>query len=424
MNPEPVTPESEDLGRRAQSVYDLEVTLVKFLERMFSVYRFDNPTLNLAQATAPTHPIVVPPDNVVSYDPVERAETLYLKVPPRIERGRVPRTVTGEIAVDKLPDCPSIIVQVINARVEMDNSNTTKVVTVRILVSAYDENPNSQGYQDCLNMMEAIEIAFTSFGQQGIDQAYPIQLPIDWKLVEADCFPHYIGEMTTSWVLPAGRPMPEEYGFIPAEHLDFRIEHIGGRVAEFRPVVTPPVDPPPVEPLSIQDNFDRADGQLGANWAKPPASEHTLVIVNNQVTPNIDGGHSFAFWIGNVFNQDQYAQAKLVDIGIWSGVIVRATVDVDAFYLAFVFSANDYRIFLRKDGNYSQLISASAATWSDGDVMRLEARGLNPVELTLLQNGVPVLSYTDTTENIVGGAAGLGVYNLQHLDDFEGGDLT
>ena len=227
MTPEPVTPPEEDLGRRAQSLYDLEVTIVKFLTNLVGGYRLDNPTLNLAQATQPTHPIT-PPQNVVPYDPTERAQTLELKVPPRVERGRVPRTVTGEIEVDKLPDCPAIIVQATNARIELEGSHTQTVVTVRILVNAYDENPDSSGYQDVLNIVEAIGIALTSFGQQGLDQAYPIVLPIDWRLIESDTFPHFIAEMTTTWTLPAGRPMPDEESFlVPAEHLHLNIQHEG-----------------------------------------------------------------------------------------------------------------------------------------------------------------------------------------------------
>jgi hypothetical protein len=223
MTPEPVTPPEHDLGRRAQSLYDLEVTLVKFITRLFiDAYRLDNPTLNLVQATAPSHPIPVNPDEVVSYDPTERAQTLMLKVPPRVVRGRVPRTVTGEIAVDKLPDCPAIIVQAVSAKVQNDET----LVTVRILVNAYDENPDSGGYQDVQNMVEAIAIALTSFGQQGIDQAYPIVMPFTWQLVEADTFPHYIAEMTTEWELPSGRPLPdsETFGIVPAEHLDIHTE--------------------------------------------------------------------------------------------------------------------------------------------------------------------------------------------------------
>jgi hypothetical protein len=226
MTPEPVTPPERDLGRRAQSVYDLELTLQKFINRLFvDTYRLDNPTLNLAQATAPSHPIVMDPDEVVPYDPIGRAQTLYLKVPPRVVRGRVPRTVTGEIAVDKLPDCPAIIIQVVSAKVQ----SMETIATVRILVNAYDEDPDSGGYQDVQNMVEAISIALTSYGQQAIDQAYPIVMPFDWKLIEADTFPHYIAEITTEWELPSGRPLPdsETFGIVPGEHLEFRAEAIG-----------------------------------------------------------------------------------------------------------------------------------------------------------------------------------------------------
>jgi hypothetical protein len=227
MQPEPVTPSTHDSGRRAQSVYDLEETLVRFITRLFvESYRLDNPTLNLAQATRPSHPIVVDPDEVVPYDPTGRAQTLMLKVPPRVERGRVPRTVTGEIAVDKLPDCPAILVQVVSAKVQNDET----LATVRILVNAYDENPDSGGYQDVQNMVEAISIALTSFGQQAIDRAYPIVMPFAWHLIEADTFPHFIAEITTEWELPSGRPMPDydTFGIVPAEHMQQQVHLVGG----------------------------------------------------------------------------------------------------------------------------------------------------------------------------------------------------
>lgn len=191
--PEPVTAPEQDFYVRARSVYDLEKTLCTFLRRMLEANRLDNPTLNLAQP------------GVVPFDYTERAQTLELKVPPRVVRGRVPRTVTGEIAVDKLPDCPAVIVQVVGAKVEQEETTAT----VRILVNAYDEHPDGGGYQDVLNITEAIAQALTSFGQQAIDQAYPVVLPMEWKLVEADTFPHFIAEMTTTWTLPSGRPMPD-----------------------------------------------------------------------------------------------------------------------------------------------------------------------------------------------------------------------
>jgi len=208
---------------RLHTAFDLEVTLVAFLARILGGMRLDNPTLNLSQATGPQELIVHDPDQPpVSYDYIERAQTLALKVPPRVVRGRVPRTITGEIALDKLSDVPNVIVQAIKAKIESD----VTIVTVKLCFTSYDENPNSQGYQDVLNMVETAALALTSFGQAAIDKAYPIVMPIEWSLVESDCYPHFIGEMTTQWQLPSARPLPDEesFGIIPGEHLETRVE--------------------------------------------------------------------------------------------------------------------------------------------------------------------------------------------------------
>ncbi|HZR63898.1 MAG TPA: fibronectin type III domain-containing protein, partial [Terriglobales bacterium] len=191
------------------------------------------------------------------------------------------------------------------------------------------------------------------------------------------------------------------------------------------PTVTPT---PTATPPFGADNFNRADGGLGSNWEKPvPASEQTLIIVNNQVTPDTDGAHCYAYWIGNTFSQDQYSQARISDVGPWNGVIARAQSTIDRFYMAFVFGANDYRIFLRKDGLYYTLSLGSTETWVAGDIIRLEAVGVNPVQLTLFRNGNPVLTYTDTTENLVGGSPGIGIWSPSDenraVDDWEGGNL-
>jgi hypothetical protein len=210
MTPEPITPPERDFHIRAHTCYDLEETLVAFIQRILSAQRLDNPTLNLAQ-----------PD-VVPFDYTERAQTLILKAVPRVHRGTFPRTVTGEIAIDKLPDFPAIIIQAISAHIEKD----VTLVTARIFVCGYDENPDGGGYQDVINLTETIATALTSYGQQALDKAYPIVLPIDWNILEADTFPHYVAEMTTQWELPSGRPMPDpDTCFVPGESLGFDLRY-------------------------------------------------------------------------------------------------------------------------------------------------------------------------------------------------------
>ena len=108
-------------------------------------------------------------------------------------------------------------------------------------------------------------------------------------------------------------------------------------------------------------------------------------------------------------------------------MIARAQRIIDRFYMAFIFGPNDYRLCLRKDGLYYSLRSGNTETWVAGDIIRLEASGLSPVQLTLFRNGNPVLTYTDTAENLVGGSPGIGIWSLtgEHLaiDDWEGGNL-
>jgi len=180
--------------------------------------------------------------------------------------------------------------------------------------------------------------------------------------------------------------------------------------------------------IAASDDFNRSDGGLGLNWAKPvPASEQTLVIVGNQVTPDTDSAHCYKYWIGNTFSQDQYSQVRIRNVGAWNGVIARAQPSIDRFYMAFVFAPSDYRLYLRKDGLYYDLSNGNTETWVAGDVIRLEASGVNPVQLTLLRNGNPVLTYMDTTENLVGGSPGIGIFSPSEdhlaIDDWEGGNL-
>src|SRR4029453_942040 len=192
------------------------------------------------------------------------------------------------------------------------------------------------------------------------------------------------------------------------------------------PTPTPTATPPPT-PLAVSDDFNRADGPLGANWTKPPASENNLVIVNNEVGGDVESSHNYAFWSADSFSEDQYSEVTMANIGLWNGVIVRAKAGVDEFYLGFVGSDHTYSIYVRTASGYTDLADGFAETWSPGDIVGLEASGSGPVNLTLLKNGNPVLTYTDSTYNITGGSPGIGIWSSSgsnlRVDNWEGGDL-
>jgi hypothetical protein len=195
------------------------------------------------------------------------------------------------------------------------------------------------------------------------------------------------------------------------------------------------------------DNFNRSNGSLGVNWAKPIASENNMVIISNQAGVDVENSHNYAYWATNSFSDNQYSQITLGNIGPWIGVILRADSTSDRFYMGFVFGATDYRIYIRWDGAYYEVAKvvdgnlscdpnsvcqmlAPGQTWQAGDVLRLEMTGdTKPISAVMSRNGVQVLSWANTVAGPVktGGNPGIGIYSPsgQHLalDNWEGGNI-
>jgi hypothetical protein len=62
---------------------------------------------------------------------------------------------------------------------------------------------------------------------------------------------------------------------------------------------------------SVTDDFNRADGALGANWTKPAYSAATLVISSNRVVSDTYGVTAVAYHSGSTFANNQYSQIKM-----------------------------------------------------------------------------------------------------------------
>ena len=188
------------------------------------------------------------------------------------------------------------------------------------------------------------------------------------------------------------------------------------------------------------DNFNRPNGPLGANWAKPIVSTNNLVVTNDQVGVDVENSHNYAFWSANSFSNDQYSQITLSSIGAWTGVILRGDGALDPvwtnppsgsqFYIGFVFGPNDYRIYhFINNGYYSESVG-STETWQTNDILKLEISGSVEPLITMYRNGRPVLVWlvTDAADVKNGGSPGIGIYSPagEHLtaDNWEGGDLS
>lgn len=166
------------------------------------------------------------------------------------------------------------------------------------------------------------------------------------------------------------------------------------------------------------DDFNRANGTLGANWTTVTGF-NAFQIASNVVTQVTEPGDTGARYNAVTFPNDQWSQVT-VDVSINSngGPAVRMATDGSANYYVFVVAGGEYRIYSISGGSGS-LISNAAGSFSNGDVAYLEIQGTT---LIAKKNGVQVLTITDATHSA--GAAGIHAYSIGSLDDWSAGDFA
>ena len=110
---------------------------------------------------------------------------------------------------------------------------------------------------------------------------------------------------------------------------------------------------------SVSDNFNRADGNLGANWTD--MTDGGLAI-SSQVVVGTNGAYSGDIRTGETFASDQSSQIEVTSTqlsgGQWIGAGVRAQNGGQSLYLGLYFWNNgnpELMLFKRIGGNWSQL---------------------------------------------------------------------
>lgn len=186
------------------------------------------------------------------------------------------------------------------------------------------------------------------------------------------------------------------------------------------------------------DNFNRADGGLGANWTTISGNNNPL-IVSNKVQASASGAlNSAAFYNAVTWPNDQYSQVKIdTNAGTLRklGCICRATLGglADTYYIGYMVGPTtvggtaEASVNLRKTtaGVTATLATATTITAVIGDIVRLEVSATN---VKIFVGGQERLSATDAL--ILSGAAGIVIasninpVNSVILDDWEGGDFT
>lgn len=171
----------------------------------------------------------------------------------------------------------------------------------------------------------------------------------------------------------------------------------------------------------ITDDFNRANGGLGANWNTPGTYSAPLIDGNN-----VDGSTAsviyLANYIGTTFGPDQYGQVDVTAVaGARGGCHVRD--DGNGLYDYFCEWSGDasgtYAISKLVNGSGSVLTSTTGVGFTGTRELKLKVVGR---VLTMYVNGAQVLTHTDNTSPILSGRPGIWSFTTTSgviFDDFE-----
>jgi len=175
------------------------------------------------------------------------------------------------------------------------------------------------------------------------------------------------------------------------------------------------------------DNFNRADGDLGPDWA--PMSDGGLSIASNQVI-GADQGAAGDIRVAESYGSDQYSQIQVTSTqlpsGDWVGPTVRSQNGGQDTYLGVYWNdpysqTYELLVYVRHSGQWDQL--GSTYTLSGplpaGTQLRLSAVGSR---ISFDENGAEMIVVTDTS--LAGGAPGIMTWGPATAGNWAGGDAT
>ena len=170
------------------------------------------------------------------------------------------------------------------------------------------------------------------------------------------------------------------------------------------------------------DDFNRANGSLGANWTD--MNDAGLAIASQQVV-GTNNGYSGDIRTGESYASDQYSQIEITSTqlsgGQWIGAAVRAQNGGQDTYLGLYFWNNGnpvMMLFKRLGGGWTQLGSTYASgALAAGTQLTLSATGSS---LTFSENGVARIASSDSS--LTGGAPGIMAFGTPAADNWSGGD--
>ena len=178
-------------------------------------------------------------------------------------------------------------------------------------------------------------------------------------------------------------------------------------------------------PTTASDNFNRANGSLGANWTDMTVGG--LAISGDNVIGTQASGNSGDIYTGATFASDQSSQVQVTSTpiggGQWIGPAVRAQNGGQSLYVGIYFGNNGSPVldlFKLINGSWTQLGSSFASgTLAAGTELTLSVTGST---LSFSENGVVEITATDTS--LTGGAPGIMAYGTATAGDWVGASAS
>ena len=175
---------------------------------------------------------------------------------------------------------------------------------------------------------------------------------------------------------------------------------------------------------TASDNFNRADGALGANWT---AISDGAMAISSQAVIGTAGATTGDIWTATTFASDQYSQIQVTSTPLSGGQWVAAAVRVQgsgqnayAGLYYWNFGSPELMLFKRSGGAWAQLGSTySSGVLAAGTQLEVSAVGST---ISFLQNGVQRISVTDSS--FTGGAPGIMAYGNSTADNWTGANAT
>jgi hypothetical protein len=173
------------------------------------------------------------------------------------------------------------------------------------------------------------------------------------------------------------------------------------------------------------DDFNRADGPLGPNWAD--TSDGGLAISGQQVTGTAASAVSGDIRTAETYQSDQFSQVTLTSTQLtgsqWIGPAVRVQNGGQNAYVG-IYNWNggspNVMLFERNAGNWTQLGSTyNSGPLAAGTTLKLMVTGST---LALMVNGTERVSAGDTT--LSGGAPGIMANGTAQADNWSGGPAS